>query len=426
MYVELQLIKNFLYSLLPRLYNKNTVGAYILQAEKALFAFIVLPLLANRLGISVFGTFSTFLSLSVISGTVVDWGFSQTAVQSLAIAKKSEKSHIAAAVILARQTLTIPVALIVLALCFFVPALNGNLMLGIFAVLAIYATSISPLFIFQAYEKNLQIGALLLVQRLIMTVLTFAIIKVPEDLNQAFFIYLLFMYMGVGLGWVVLVFKYKFRIKLTGAGESRRLIVRGFDFAFANIGSCLYGNGSIFLLSTVSTSVQVGMYSLAFTFIRGICSVLTPVSQSYLPKISRLYVESFEDARRTVRKALILQTLVASTLVFVVWVVMILLTSDSIYSNMHQLSMLIILLSPTIASTLISSMLVLFVIIPTGMNHFYRNLIITSSIFSSACLLFLGYFYQGYGAALSIMITEVIVCIIILNRSMRVFRSKSQ
>jgi hypothetical protein len=146
--------------------------------------------------------------------------------------------------------------------------------------------------------------------------------------------------------------------------------------------------------------------------------------------MSRLYVDSFENARDTVKKALLLQAIVASILVVVVWVGIVILPAEDIYCyfhcNIRELSMLIILLSPTILSTLLSSMLVLFVIIPMGMYVFYRNLIIISSIFSTACLLLLGYFYQGYGVALSITITEIIVCIIILNRSLREIRNKSE
>jgi len=423
-YVNLRLIKKSASSIFARLFNRNTAGAYILQAEKALFAFIVLPLLASRLGISVFGTFCTFLSLSVISGAVVDWGFSLTAVQSVAISKSSEKSHIAGAVILARLILTIPVALIVLVLCYCTSALNGHLILGVCTILTIYTASLSPLFIFLAEEKSFEIGIVLLAARLTACLLIFAVIKTPEDLNLAFYIYLLFIYLGVGAGWLVLVYKFKFRINFASVGAARRLIAVGSDFASANIGSSLYGNGSVFLLSLVSSGAQVGMFSLALTLTRGICSVLAPVSQSYLPKISLLFEESFEKARNAVRKALVLQSLMACILVVMVWIVFIFLIPVDTYHKVPGLSMLVIILSPTIVFTLISSMLVLFVIIPLKATRFYKNLVVFSSSSSSACLLILGYFFQGYGAAIAILMTETIICFAIFNHSMKLITSK--
>jgi len=419
-------IKNNAGSITARLFNKNTVGTYVMQADKGIFAFVFMPLLASRLGISIFGVFSTFLSLSVIAGVIVDWGLSQTAIKSLAIAKNQAKNYIANAVIFSRFILTIPVAFIVLVMCFMASPLDGHLILIVLTILSLYAVSFSPVFVFQSNGKTLEIGCVLLVTRILATLLAYAYIKTPDDLNLAFTIHLCSIYMGVGAGWVVLVTKYRFKIKLATTRIIRCTITEGFNFAFANIGSSLYGNGSVLMLSLVSSSVQVGLFSLALTFTRGICSVLTPVSQSYLPKISRLYEESFAKARSAVRIALILQTLVACTLVVMVWIFLICLINIDFHTNVRELSLLIILLSPTIASTLISSMLVLFVIIPMEMSYFYRNLIIISSILSSASLLFFGYFYQSYGAALSVMVVEVIVCIVILTHSMRVIRGKSE
>jgi PST family polysaccharide transporter len=419
-------IKKTVISIIKRLFNKNTVGAYVMQAEKGVFAFAFMPLLANRLGISVFGVFSTFFSLSIIAGVIIEWGLTQTAIKSLAIAKNQAKSYIVGAVILTRFALTIPVACIVLVFCFIALPMDGNLTLVVLTVLSLYAVSISPVFVFQSNEKTLEIGSVLLVVRILATLLIYAYVETPDDLNMAFTIHLCSIYMGVGAGWAILVVKYRLQIYFVSTRKIRSIIADGHSFAFANIGSSLYGNGSVFLLSLVSSSAQVGLFNLALTFTRGICSVLTPVSQSYLPKISRLYEESVVKARSAVRKALILQTLAACTLVVIVWIVLIYLIPVGFHDNMRELSLLIILLSSTIVSTLISSLLVLFVIIPMKMDQFYRNLIVISSTLSSACLLFLGYFYQSYGAALSIMIGEMIICIIIYNRSMRVIGSKSE
>jgi len=397
-----------------------------MQAEKGVFAFVFMPLLANRLGISAFGVFSTFLSLSIIAGVIVDWGLTQTTIKPLAIAKNQAKSYIASAVILTRFLLTIPVVCIILVLCLIVLPMDGHLILVLQTILSLYAVSISPIFVFQSIEKTMEIGSVLLVIRILATLLTYAYVKAPDDLNMAFTIHLCSIYMGAGVGWIILMVKYRLQIYFVSTRKIRGTIIDGYNFAFANIGSSLYGNGSVFLLSLVSSSAQVGLFNLALTFTRGICSVLTPVSQSYLPKISRLYEESIVEARGAVRKALILQTLAACTLVVMVWIVLIYQLPVGFHDNMHELSLLIILLSPTIVSTLISSLLVLFVIIPMRTYHFYRNLIIISSTLSSACLLFLGYFYQSYGAALSIMIGEVIICIIIFNHSMRLIGSKSE
>ena len=419
-------LMHFLKKIFAGLFIKNTIGAYVLQVDKALFAFVVLPLLASRLGIPVFGVFSAFLSLSVTVGAFVDWGLSQTAIQALAIANNREKSHIAGAVILAKLTLTIPVALIVVAVCFLLPPFNDHPTLGLLTVLTMYAVSLSPVFLFQAEEKSLEIGALLLVMRLMSIVFIFVLIKTPDDLNLSFFIYLIFIYMAVGAGWVVLAYKYKFKIYITSSREVLQQITGGFDFAFANIGSSLYGNGSVFLLSLVCSSAQVGLFGLALTFARGISSVLTPVSQSYLPKISRLYEESFAKARNIVRKILVLQALVACGLVAIVWIILFYLVRENFHNNSRELFQLIIILSPVIVSTLISSMLVLFVVIPLETNRFYRNLVAVSSLFGSVCLLLLGYMYQSYGAALTIMITETIVCLVIVNHSMRTIGSKAE
>jgi PST family polysaccharide transporter len=423
-YIKLHLIKSSTKNVLARLFVKNTVGAYVLQAERGLFAFVLLPLLASRLGISVFGIFTTYLSISVIAGVVVDWGFSQAAVHSLANAKNHEKTQIASEVVLARFTLTFPVAVAVLTIFYLTSPLSGHKELGIYAVVTIYAASISPVFLFQVEEKSLEIGSVLFVVRLLEIVLILVFIKSTDDLNLAIAINLLSICLGVGLGWVILIFKYRFKINMyPNIGVSRR-IVSGFDYALANIGSSLYGNGSIFLLSLVSSSEQVGLFSLAMTFTRGLCSIITPISQSYSPKISRLYEESYLKAKSAVRKALFLQSLVGLALIIMTLTLFIYLVPAIYDQQLHEFSKLIFIFTPTIFFTLVSSILVIFVIIPMGENRFYRNLVLVSSFLGSVCLLFFGYFFQSYGAALSITIIEIIVCFVIFNHSMRVVKNK--
>ena len=415
--ISIHFIKNSLKNILARVFVKNTIGSYILQAEKALFAFIVLPLLASRLGLSAFGVFSTFLSLSIVAGMIVDWGLSQTAVKLLAIANNHEKPSIAGEVILARLTLAIPVICMVVALCFLVFDLSEYRVHVIFTVLTIFAVALSPTFIFQAEEKSFDIGVVLLLVRLSTIGLIAIYIKTSEDLNLAFAVYVLTGYMAVTVSWLILVINYNLRVKLTSTKGIRRQIVSGFSFAFANIGSSLYGNGSVFLFSLVSTSTEVGLFNLALTFTRSVSSISIPVSQSYLPKISRLYEESFSKARIAVRKAMIVQIVAALLLLVSVWVALLYVLPVVIHYNLHEVSQLIFLLSPTIVFTLISSQLVLFVIVPMSATQFYRNLVALTCLLGSISILMLGNIFHAEGAAFSILVVEMIVCVAVCNHS---------
>lgn len=423
-YLASDFLKSRARNVLARIFTKNTVGAYVLQADKGLFAFLVLPFLAYRLGIATFGVFSTFLSLTVIAGLLVDWGFSQTAIRFMAIAKVDQKAGIAGTVILARLILFVPVSLIILIGLFLAPQLEGRLVLSVFSVLTVFSGAISPVFLFQGEEKSFEIGIVTLALRLLSLLIFFAFVTNSDDLSYAFAIYALFTLLGSGLGWLILVRKYKFKLNLPSFREAGNLIADGCDFAVANFGTAFYGNGSVFLLSFVCPSPQVGAFSLALAFTRGLCSILTPVSQSYFPKVSRLYEDSFATAREALRKALALQIVSASALVVVAFMVFIYVVPIVIQRDLHELPQLMSILLPTIIFTVVSSMLVLFVLIPLGMDRFYRNLVVGSALFGSGCMLWMGYLFQGYGAAVSILIIETGVCLLIVRQAIQALNCK--
>lgn len=420
--IKSRTIKSRVRNVLARLFNKNTIGAYVLQADKGLFAFVVLPLLAYKLGIASFGVFSTFLSLSIIAGLLVDWGFSQTAVRSIAIANGVVKARIAGGVILAKLVLFWPVSCLVFVAGVLAPPLDGYSVLGMLVVLTVFASAISPVFLFQGTEKTFEVGGIVLVIRLLSLLLISFFVTSPDDLNLAFAIYSLSALSGMLLSWLFLLRVCAITIDWPSASEAKSLVAKGFDFTVANVGSTFYGNGSVFLLSLVCPSAQVGNFSLALAFTRGLCSILTPVSQSYLPKIARLYEESFSRARIALHKALALQIMASSAVVMIAYLVLIYLLPMVTQRNLHDLPQLITILLPTIGATVVSSLLVSFVLVPLGLDRFYRNLVIFSSLIGAICLLLMGYLFQAHGAALSILLLELFICLAILYRSKQALR----
>jgi PST family polysaccharide transporter len=420
----MQNVKYTFEKILQLVLTKNTIGAYLLQVDKGLFGVLILPLLASRIGITAFGSFSAFMSLCTIAGVIVDWGFSQSAVRSLAVAKIHEKARIAGVIIQTKFSLTWPISIVVMLICSLAPSLAGHMTLEIYAVLVICFSSFSPIFIFQALEKTFDISIVLLAVRLLLMVLIASLVKTENDLNIAFSIYLISIILGIVLGWLILFIKYKFRVSWSNVLEIKLILTKESDMALANIGANFYGGGSTFLLSLVCSSAQVGLYSLSLTFVRGACSVLSPISQSYLPKMARMWEESIPRARIVIRKALLLQIFVSSVLMALVWITANYLNAIITKNNLSEMLQLIKVLSPTILFTSVSSMLTLLVIIPLGLASYYKNLVVSSSVLGSTSILVMGYFYQGYGGALCISVVEMIVCFLILIRSMQFITSE--
>jgi PST family polysaccharide transporter len=397
--------------------NKNTVGAYLIQVDKALFVFFALPLLAYRLDFSAFGVFSFFLSLAVTVGLFVDWGLSLTSIRLLATAESYKKPIVVWEVIATRLLLFIFGAMFVGGLRFVLPAFSGLDLLYILVMVCLLSIALSPVFIFQADEKSFDIGLIYLIIRISTIFGYYYLIIDANDLKLAFGVYASSSIFAVIIGWMYYLRSNKMVFISTSLSKMIALISSGFNFAVASIASSFYGSGSVFILGLVTGGDKLGIFSLALAIARGLSSLFSPISQSVIPRFARLGDFSLADSNRLLRKMIQWQLNGSIILLLVCFFVVYIAPFFYTKLNIELISTLYILL-PVVLATSLSSMLVLFVVIPRGLENFYKKLIISMGLIGVGLILLFGGLLGSNGAGASVLIIEVTIGILLYSRSM--------
>jgi len=184
----------------------------------------------------------------------------------------------------------------------------------------------------------------------------------------------------------------------------------------------LYTTANALLLGAVATPIAVGFYSGAERLIKALSGMLTPVSQSLYPRISRLVLSDRGQAIRLTRFSLGLMTLCGALLaiggaVAAPLIVRVLLGRG--YENAVPVLRVLSLLLPAVAA---STVLGIQWMLPLGMEGAYNVIVISAGLVNVALALCWASGWQQMGMAWAVVVTEYLVtiaiCVVLASRNM--------
>jgi len=390
--------------------KKNIFLLLIIQAVNYIFPLLTFPYLTRTLGVESFGLFAFSQSIIIYITSFVDFGFNLTSTRKISKAfneNNFEKiNEIYWYTTLAKILLVIISALIFyVSSCFF-----QQLKLISFLVTIGYISIISSVFIpywlFQGIQSMKPIVYSNIVGKVINLLLVFYLVKTSYDTNAAMFAYSC----GIFISSLYLVFFlkklrliYKIRINLNTIYS---YLFESFPIFLTFIGASIYTTLNTFFMSFYVSIAAVGIYSGAERIRSVAQSMISPLQQAIYPHLSAKKDGEYFEELKKYGVLLFLFSILISILLYIF--------SDKIVyyllgSKFHESSLILKILS---ILPMIISLAIIFG--QWGLVNMNRSKVLSKIYLAAAfihvfymCLLC--YFYNIYGAAISVVITETIV-----------------
>lgn len=410
---------------------KNMGYLTILQMANYLFPLITVPYMNWTIKVSGYGVL--VLAQSVVSYfiLIVNYGFYYSGPRMIAINRDDPEkiSEIFSAIMLIKSLLMILSFGCVALLAWLVPVFRGNYPAYIVSLLAIVGEVIFPVWFFQGMESMSYITKLNLASRFITTVLLVVLVHGPGDLYTACTLQAL---AGAPLAGVFAIFvifrKFKVRLVLPSRELLYEYMHDNWNLFLAQFSTSVFTNINPLLLGLMVSRDAVGIYGVADKAVRMVVSLIQPVTTAVYPRVTRLFAQSFDEARLFVKKVLKFGTAFFFFISLCLFVAAPLITLLITGKNLQDTTTIIRILCLIPTSIFINNMYGTQIMINCGLQVQFRNIILFCGFFlilSSAVLI---HMYSAIGAGVGSLLAELLMTGLMVfaverNKRLRLFRT---
>lgn len=403
--------ESFLNSPAKKRLAENFFSLSFLQAVNYLLPLITLPYLVRVLGPEKYGLIAfaqAFIGYFII---FTDYGFNLSATREISINRenKTRVDEIFLSVMTVKFVLGILGFIILAIILTFIPKFSDNWLIYIFTFGMVLGNIFFPVWFFQGMERMKYITILNIVARGIFTVCIFIFIREMADYIYVPLINSLGFIIAGALSMRVVLKDFGIKFELPKIEAIKHQFKEGWYIFISQAAISLYTVSNAFVLGLFSNNTIVGYYSAAEKLIKAVQGLLTPVSQTVYPYISKLTSKSKEMALNFIRK---LAKLVGSGSFIVSLIIFIL--ADPIVSlvlgNQYQQSIIVLKILAFLPFVIALSNV--FAI--QGLYAFKFQLVVSRFVvpiafFHLFLLSTLTYFYSLIGTAIAVITTEVLI-----------------
>lgn len=384
----------------------NFLNLSLNQGINVLVALIATPLLYQRLGEEQFGLVNLSLSLTMMFGILVGYGFNVNGPKRMALLlkKPAEQSILINEVLFTRVFLTVGVTGLVL-FSIELGAFSGYSGILALSLIVLLGEAFLPLFILQGLDRLSLLAISNAVTKVSYVTGLVLIVKSPED---ARWVNLLLGSLTFLINFLLLIYLYYKRSFQFQWVRFQRIWTRlkdNFQFFSYGLAAYILMNGGFILLSNFVSENELGKFSVAQRVAILLRTVPALLAQSILQNATRLYHENNEAFEQYLKKAFV-NGLIATFGLGVVfsigspWVVRV-LAGEYVDYTANILSLLCFL--PFLAMINIDNMIRILVaehkdILARAM--WVTTLVMLLSAFAGS------YFYGGYGLAVAMLCSE--------------------
>ena len=268
----------------------NFVSLSVLNAISFLFPLITVPYLTRVLEPERFGIVSFALVIMQYFIILTNFGFAFSATQQISINRENIKkvSEIFSAVICVKFLFTILCAIILLVLCSTIEQFRIDKAIFIASFGIVIGDVLLPLWLFQGMEKMKFITIVNFASKLLFTLLIFVFVKNQED----YLLVPLFTTAGYLLAGIISFFiafhTFKLKVVMPDLKTIKEQINASWAIFVSTLSINLYRNANTLLLGLLTGNYAiVGLYSSAEKIIKGLQSIVSPVSDALFPYLSR-------------------------------------------------------------------------------------------------------------------------------------------
>lgn len=395
-------------------YNRlieNFLSLSALQWLNYLLPLITFPYIVRVLGTEKFGLLAFATATVTYFQIITDYGFNLSATREIAINR--DRKRVIQEIfnsVLAIKVILIFVSIIFLAFIIFIfPKFRKDWYIYCLSFLSVIGNTLFPIWFFQGMERMKYIAILNIFSKFISTIFIFVLVKHQADYWKIPLIN------GVGSIavslWSIYLVRKNFGITLYPVGLNKIVLhlKNGWNIFLSTLSISLYTTSTPFILGLFTNDTLVGYYAAADKIIQMVKSIISPLSQSVYPYISKKASQSKELALRFVRKLLLIVALFTGLLSFLTFMFKDLIVGLVLGEQYTESVIVLAILSIHPFLIGISNILGINTMLTFGMKIAFQNIIVVASILNIILSVVLVPLYQHIGSAISVTIVEFLV-----------------
>lgn len=393
---------------------RNILSLFALQGANYLIPLITLPFLVKTLGPEAYGYLGISLAIMQYICMITDYGFNLTATNELTkvALDKRKVSELLFTVMSCKCILFAVCILCTMMVIYLNPAMHMFANVIYSSIGIAIGNVLFPVWLFQGKEKMTIISSINIMSRLITLPLIFIFINGPDDAYLVAVIMSLGALMGGGVS-IYYIFKWNWVIlKRTSWHLIKYQFYSGWHVFLSTASVSLYTTCIPLILGAVSGPISVGYYVAADKIKQAIQGLIGPVSQVVYPRISYILSENKKKGVVFIRKLLLMQTsMMLLFSVFLFFSAEQLVTL--IYGNDYKETILVLqVLSPCLFLIGVSNVLGIQTMLTFGMKKEFSTILLVCGMLNIIIIYPLSIRWNAVGAAVSILITECIVVLL--------------
>jgi PST family polysaccharide transporter len=406
-------ISKFLNSPDKRRLFSNFISLSVLQGANYILPFITLPYLVRVLGPEKYGLIAFAQAFIQYFNVLTDYGFNLSATREISIHRedKEKVSEIFSSVMIIKFALLILSFLVMSIIVFSFERFRKDWEIYFLTFGMVIGQVLFPVWFFQGIERMKYITFLNITAKLIFTVSIFVFIHKASDYIYVPLLNSLgFIVAGIMALWIVFR-DFGIDFRFPGLEALKYQLKEGWYIFISTVAISLYTISNTFILGLFTNNTIVGYYSAAEKLIKAVQGLLTPISQTVYPYISKLTKESKERTIKFIKKLTLVIggfSFVFSVFVFIFadFIVKVIL-GDQYLESILVLKILSFL--PFIIA--LSNIFGIQTMLTFGYKEAFSKILITASLINILLAFILVPLYKHVGISFAVLISEIFVTV---------------
>ncbi|MCX5662816.1 MAG: flippase [Planctomycetota bacterium] len=391
---------------------QNFFALSAVQAANFLLPLATIPYLTRTLEPFAWGRVCLAQAFAQYMILLIEYGFIYSATRQVAQCrdKPNELADLVAGVMGAKTLLACAALIPTLLLWWLHPVFHEYSKILWVALFYAVLFAFHPLWFFQGIERLRVIATLDVIAKSVTTLGVFLVVRHPRDAWKVLALYAL----GASISTVVgLIVVYRnVRPRLPSAGLVRDALRMGFTMFVFRSAVSLYAVSNAFILGIFKSTEIVGFYATPEKITRAILQLMTPLTQTFYPRIASLLQQDRAQAASLARKALYLfgfAGVVGGGLVFLLAYPIIHLAMGKHYvANAVPVLQILALTIPMIA---LSTILGVLWMLPLRLDVPFNAIILSAGLLNVTIALFTAPHYGETGMAWTVVLSEAVVTV---------------